>query len=282
MTYLIHGATGAQGSPVVASLLASGAAVTAAVRDPSAYEGGGAPVAVDLMSVASLAAAYAGVDGVFVHLPVGDAAQQLAHARTVVAAVEQARPARVVVSTSGYPTEGDGAAESPVGVLTAGLRATGVSVAVAAPHLFLENLLLPPVAAGVEQEGVLRYPIRDDYAVSWSSHLDVADVVARLLQDGSVTGVVGVGALPGLVGSDLAAGFAAASGTSVRFEAQDVDDFGRVIEPLFGSAGADPVVASYRWRATLPSELIDPATSAQQQLGLSPRTVERWLKDLRA
>jgi len=280
MTYLIHGATGAQGSPVVASLTKSGASIAAAVRDPSTYSGDGTAVAVDLTSVASLAAAYEGVDGVFVHLPIGTGEQQLAHARNIVAAVDEARPARVVVSTSGYSTDAEGDDQNPVGVLMRGLVATGVSVAVVAPRLYLENLLLPPVTAVVEQEGVLRYPIRQDYAVSWSSHLDVADVVARLLVDSSVTGVVGVGALPGLRGADLAAGFAAQLGREVQFESQEPDDFGSLIEPLFGKAGSDPVVDSYRWRATQESELIDPATSAQERLGLNPRSVEQWLVDL--
>ncbi|MBD8703836.1 NAD(P)H-binding protein [Frigoribacterium sp. CFBP9039] len=280
MTYLIHGATGAQGSPVAAALTKSGASVAAAVRDPSTYSGDGTAVAVDLTSVASLAAAYEGVDGVFVHLPIGTNEQQLAHARNIVAAVDRARPGRVVVSTSGYPTEDDGSGANPVAALIDGLTATGVSVAIVAPRLFLENLLLPPVTAGVEKDGVLRYPIRQDYAVSWSSHLDVADVAARLLTDASVVGVVGVGALPGLVGADLAAGFAAQSGRAVQFESQEPDDFGSLIEPLFGKAGSDPVVDSYRWRATQESELIDPATSAQERLGLSPRSVEQWLVDL--
>lgn len=280
MTYLIHGATGAQGSPVVAALTKSGASVAAAVRNPSTYSGDGTAVAVDLTSVASLAAAYEGVDGVFVHLPIGTGEQQLAHARNIVAAVDKARPARVVVSTSGYSAEDDGSGENPVAALAAGLTATGVSVAIVAPRLFLENLLLPPVTSVVERDGVLRYPIREDYAVSWSSHLDVADVVARLLADTSVTGIVGVGALPGLRGADLAAGFAAQLGREVHFESQEPDDFGSLIEPLFGKAGSDPVVDSYRWRATQESELIDPATSAQERLGLSPRSVEKWLVDL--
>jgi len=281
MTYLIHGATGAQGSPVVAALIASGASVTAAVRDPSTYRGGGTAVAVDFSSVESLATAYEGVDGVFVHLPIGTGEQQLAHARTIVAAVDRARPVRVVVSTSGYPTEDDGSGENPVAALITGLTATGVSLAIVAPRLFLENLLLPPVTAAVEQDGVLRYPLREEYAVSWSSHLDVADVAARLLTDASIVGVVGVGALPGLLGADLAAGFTAQLGRDVRFESQEPDDFGSLIEPLFGKAGSDPVVDSYRWRATQESELIEPATSAQERLGLSPRSVEQWLVDLR-
>lgn len=278
MTYLIHGATGAQGSPVVSALLAAGAPVAAAVRDPSAYAGAATPVAVDLTSVESLTKAYEGLDGIFVHLTVGSPDMQRAQAEAVVAAVATARPARVVVSTSGAQIEGAGS--SPMNVLVRGLEATGVSLAVVAPRLYLENLLLPPVTAGVEQAGVLRYPIRDDYAVSWSSHLDVAVVVAHLLQDSSVTGVVGVGALPGLLGADLAAGFAAHRGGVVRFEAQTPDGFAAVIEPLFGAEGAAPVVASYRWRATQESEVIDEATSAQTRLGLVPRTVEKWLADV--
>ena len=47
MTYLIHGATGAQGAPVAAALAAAGLDVTAAVRTPSTYEGPGTAVAVD-------------------------------------------------------------------------------------------------------------------------------------------------------------------------------------------------------------------------------------------
>jgi hypothetical protein len=107
----------------------------------------------------------------------------------------------------------------------------------------------------------------------------VADVAARLLQDTSVTGVVGVGALPGLLGTDLAAGFTAHLGHEVRFEAQTPDEFGAGIIPLFGEAGAAPVVDSYRWRATQPNELIDESTSAQKPLGITPRAVAEWLRE---
>ncbi|WP_344340774.1 SDR family oxidoreductase [Agrococcus versicolor] len=276
MTSLIHGANGAQGGPVAAVLRASGTTVHAAVRDAAAYRGDHHPVQVDLASADSLEQAYRGVDGVFVHLPVGAPDVQLAHAHAIVAAVAAARPGRVVVSTSGYATT----AGTPVGELVEGIERTGVSLAVVAPRLFLENLLLPTVVAPVRADGVLRYPIRADYRVSWASHLDVADVVARLLTDHAVTGVVGVGALPGLLGTDLAAGFAAHLRHDVTFEPQDVDAFGASIEPMFGAEGAAPVVDSYRWRAEQPDELVDEATSAQRLLGLEPRTVEAWLGDL--
>lgn len=282
MKIIIHGASGAQGAPVVAALQAQGLFPLAAVRDPSTYKGVGASIAVDLSTAESLATAYTGADAIFVHLPIGPAEMQFQHAEAIIEAIRQAHPSRVVISTSGSPVGATGSDTSPIDTLVNGLRETDVSLAVVATKLYLENLLLPTVTSGVGEEGILRYPIRDDYAVSWSSHLDVADVVARLIQDSSVNGVVEVGALPGLVGSDLAAGFASHFGKEVVFEPQSPDAFGTAITPLFGEAAATPVVDSYRWRATQPHEVISTATSAQSQLGLHPRTVATWLKDVSA
>jgi hypothetical protein len=54
----------------------------------------------------------------------------------------------------------------------------GVSHAVYAPELYLANLLMPYVIDSVRERGVLPYPMRADFPVSWASHLDIADVVA--------------------------------------------------------------------------------------------------------
>lgn len=131
-----------------------------------------------------------------------------------------------------------------------------------APRLHLENLVLPTVIGPVRAEGVPRYPIREDYAVSWSSHLDVAEVVARLLQDATVTGVVGVGAAGGYLGADLASGLGQCFGRKVRFEAQDPADVRADLTPMLGDAAAESVAASYVLRLSQPGDVIDPATSA--------------------
>ncbi|WP_285362906.1 NAD(P)H-binding protein [Microbacterium sp. LMC-P-041] len=279
MKIIVHGATGAQGAPVLAALHAQGLSPIAAVRDPSAYTGVGTATAVDLSSVDSLATAYTGADAIFAHLPVGPEEVQQRHAEVIVEAVDRARPLRVVISTSGYPF-GIPGEKSPIDTLVDGLRATGVSLAIVAPKLFLENLMLPMVSAAVESESVLRYPIREDYAISWISHLDMADIVTRLIQSSDATGVIEAGAFPGLLGTDLAAGFSAHLGKEVVFESQTTDAFGAELIPLFGEAGATPVVDSYRWRATQPDEVIDNENSAQSRLAMRPRSVAEWLKDM--
>ena len=285
MADIVHGATGAQGSPILSALTTAGRSAIAAVRHPEAVPDGIVARQVDLASAASLASVYEGADGVFIHLPMGAPEAAAAQARAVVEAVAQARPGRVVISTSGQIVDQPGsplqaAADSPIMTLIDGVTGSGVPTAVVAPRLYLENLLLPVVLDPACQEGVLRYPLPASFPVSWSSHLDVADVVVRLLTDTSpTTGTVGVGHRPGLTGPDLAAAFSSHLGREVRFEGITPEAFGELITPLFGPAAA-PVVELYRALNAQDGNTIAEDSSAQELLGLRPRPIEQWLKDL--
>lgn len=273
----MHGATGAQGSPIQSALKAAGHAPVAAVRDTSSISG--VSVNVDFSSAESLVVAYTGADGVFIHLPLAAPAMQEDFARNIATAIYQARPARVVFSTSGYPAS----PEAPLtahGILVAALIDSGLSYSVVAPRLYLENLLLPPVLEPVRESGSLRYPLRDDYLASWCSHLDVADVVVKLLTDIGVKGNVSVGSLPALTGEDLAKGFAEYLGSAVSYESISPAQFGVVTTPLFGEAGVRPVVEAYEYRQNQPGDIIPVEDSAQKLLRLAPRSVEEWLREL--
>ncbi len=287
MVYIVHGATGAQGSPVLAQLLAAGKDATAAVRTPAGLPAGAGAVTVDFADAASLADAYRGAEGVFIHLPLGAPDQLARFAASVVEAVGQARPARVVISTSGQIVDDpesplQAADDSAIMTLIRGVEATGVPFAVVAPRLYLENLLLPMVAGPAAEEGVLRYPLRADYPVSWSSHLDVAATVVRLLTDPSLEGTIAVGHRPALTGPDLAAGFAAHMGRDVRFESVTPAEFGVLITPLFGADASAPVVGLYEALGTQDGNTIAAANSAQKLLELHPRSVSVWLAEVSA
>ncbi|MFD0142485.1 MULTISPECIES: SDR family oxidoreductase [unclassified Streptomyces] len=277
MSYVIHGATGAQGAPVVAVLAASGASVTALTRNADAVVAGARVRAVGLDSVEGLTEAYRGADGVFVHLPLGGEEDRLAYARNVVEALTAARPARVVFSTSGgTPVE---LADGAVVTVIDGLKAAGLSHAVIAPRLFLENLLLPPVVTGAREQGVLRYPLRGDYAVSWASHLDVADAAVALFGRPEVTGLVEIGHDPGTTGPELAEAFGTHLGRDVTYEALKPAAFAESLAPLLGSGAAAGVAGLYDFLATLPDNAIASHRSARHLLGLAPRTTLQWLAD---
>lgn len=278
MSFIIHGATGAQGSPLFERLKAAGKSVKAASRNAV---NGEFSVTADAASADSLTSAYDKADGIFVHLPQAPEDLRLSYANNIVAAIRAARPSRVVISTSGAVVDmPDSALQSPphsaLMTLINGVKDSGVSTAVVAPRLYLENLLLPMVLAPVTAEGILRYPVRPDYEVSWSSHADVAKVSERLLLDSTLSGVVGIGHLPGLLGADLAAGFSKHFGRDVTFEALTPDAFGQLIEPFFGPAFAG-VVGFYKAHWQAPANTIEPKTSAQTLLGLEPEDVQTWL-----
>lgn len=273
MTYVIHGATGAQGAPVVSVLAAAGRPVVALTRNADTVVDGARVVAAGYSSVADLTQAYRDAEGVFVHLPVVSEEDRQAYARNIVAAVSEARPARVVVSTSGF-------ADSAVATLVRGLTDSGVSHAVIAPELYLENLLLPPVLASVRETGALRYPLRADFAASWASHLDIADVAAALFERPDVTGEVAVGQYPAITGPELAEAFSTRLGRKVAYEASAPEEFRTSLAPLLGEGPAAGVAASYQAMASLPDRSIEPERSAQKLLGVTPRSTGQWLSDI--
>lgn len=285
MSFIIHGATGAQGGPLFDLLLSKGEPVFAAVRDPAKSQGKPC-VTVDNSSVDSLVSAYTDASGVFFHLPQAPEPLRVEYARNFLEAIKIAKPKRVVISTSGAVIDQPGSTvqvpeESAMGMLVRGIGSTNISHAIVAPRLYLENLLLPMVVAGVKKDGVLLYPIRADLPVSWSSHLDIAEVAERLLADHTVTGIVGVGHMPGIKGAALADGFSERFQKQVQFEAQSPEEFRKLLEPMFGPAAAN-VAAFYEALSTLDENVIGKDTSAQQLLGLAPRSVGEWLDDVSA
>ncbi|WP_413943592.1 SDR family oxidoreductase [Bdellovibrio sp. HCB-162] len=284
MKYIIHGASGAQGSPLYKKLLAAGKNAVGAVRDTKSLNDLPA-IAVDNSSVESLIAAYKGAEGVFVHLPLGPEEMRLEFAKNIGKAIMSAKPKRVIISTSGWTIDAPGTPlqysdDNAVSVLKREVEKSGVSSAVIAPRFYLENLLLPMTLEAVKSKGVIQYPIRSDYAVSWGSHLDVADVAIELFNKPSVTGIVGVGQFPGITGKDLADSFSKYFGKKITFESLKPAEYGKLLVPLFGEIAAAGVEEIYNTIEKSKENVINRNTSAQNVLDFKPRSIEQWLSDM--
>ncbi|MEM8976547.1 MAG: NAD(P)H-binding protein [Pseudomonadota bacterium] len=109
----VHGATGAQGRPVVHALLLAGYAVQAISRSGSTdgFEGSVTGFSADLLNVTQLASTYAGVAAVIIVLPGGatdDTAQR--HSETILKALKRAQVPRAIFNSSG------GLWDAPTGV----------------------------------------------------------------------------------------------------------------------------------------------------------------------
>lgn len=136
--------------------------------------------------------------------------------------------------------------------------------------------------SGVKDEGVLRYPLRADLAVAWSSHLDVADAAVAALTLDVAPDAVDIGQIPAITGVELAEAFAEHFSRAVTFEAVTPDAFGASIAPIIGGGGAAAggVSQLYTGLESADSVAFDSATGSAVALGIVARSTRAWLVDL--
>lgn len=195
MLFAIAGVSGHTGRAAAEALLSSGARVRVIVRDAAkgeAWAARGAEVAIaDLGDARALAEALRGVDGAYLLLPPrvapGFREYQKATGRSVLAAVEEARPAHVVLlsSVGAQLAEGNG----PIAGLhsvEAGLRALNaahpeVNVTLLRAGYFMENL---QGNLGQLDQGLLPVFFPADLGIDMIATHDIGRAGASLLVEG--------------------------------------------------------------------------------------------------
>lgn len=276
-TIVVHGATGAQGAPVVRHLLDMGHRVRAAVRNHRASLPPGAePVVADLNDTASLAAAYGEADAVVVQLPLVFAADTaVPQAESVLAALHKAGVARAVFNTGGV------LADKPVGIpfvdaralMIARLHECAATASVVAPaRTYLENLAAPWSAAQV-RAGEIAYPLPSDLPVPWLALDDFGAAVAELATVPEPPPLHIVAGPESLTGDQVAAGLSAALRQEVRWKTIRPAEYEQMLAPYLGQEAAAGVAAAY-----LPPSPGTPLPPAPDPaiVRIAPTTLRDW------
>ncbi|MFF8916661.1 NmrA/HSCARG family protein [Streptomyces sp. NPDC015032] len=189
MSIAVLGATGGQGSAVVAALLEAGRAVRAVVRDPGGRRArvlaaaGAEVVPGDLLDAASLAEAFRGAAAAFaVTTPFQDGLDaEVAQGAAIVRAAEEAALPHLVLASVASADRGTGVphfeTKARIEELLAG---SGLPATVVAPTYFYDNALgaLDEVAAGV-----LTMPLPGDTPLQQVARQDLGRVVAAVVAD---------------------------------------------------------------------------------------------------
>lgn len=188
-TYVVIGATGAQGGAVAAALLSRGLPVRAVVRRPDSagavrLADRGAELAVaDLDDPQSLAVAFTGAAGVFALTTPFERGpeEEVAQGRSIIEAASSAGVGHLVFSSVASADQHTGVPhfESKV-VVEAALAASGIPYTIVGPTYFYDNLL-----GGLEQirEGVLDLPVPADVPLQQLSRRDLGEFVATVFAD---------------------------------------------------------------------------------------------------
>ena len=159
---LVFGATGPQGRPVAEKLAAAGFKVRALVRDAGKAKdlaASGVEIVVgDMTDAASVSAAMHGQEGVFLLVPF--LTGRVEHATTIIDAAMQHGARKIVWNATGtiVPVETGNPAIDMRRVILTALEASGIPFVALQPTVYMENFLLPFVAAEVAQKDALAYP----------------------------------------------------------------------------------------------------------------------------
>lgn len=281
---LVYGGTGTQGAPVVAQLLAAGRRVRVVTRDPSRAQHwaqkGAEVVAADLGDPESLAVANTGVARVVLQLPLQyDFDLHEAYGRNAIDAARAGGVELVVFNTSAHVMPGTDlhiyrARQEVIDYLTA----SGLASIVLRPTFFLENFLGPWMKPAIVDQGVLAFPLPEDFPMSWVSADDLAAYAVSAVDRPDLAGQqLDVGGPEALTGNQLAQGFSEVLGRPVRYLAISPDDYQRNITPLFGETVAFEVTQQVRWIIGLGSGAVDMA-AAQAIFEVPGLPLRTWLR----
>jgi uncharacterized protein YbjT (DUF2867 family) len=174
MTFVLtYGSTGSQGAPVAHKLLDAGHRVRCVVRHPkqaAALQARGAEVVVgDLNDPDSLERASAGVEAVYLMIPVSAPGNPFDMATNALNAGRNAGAKLVVFNTGGHPPA------TPTGIpmfdgriqIEALVAGAGIASIILRPGVYMENFLGPWCLPSVQHQSIVAYPHRRDMPASW-------------------------------------------------------------------------------------------------------------------
>ena len=239
--FAVMGITGQVGGNVARNLLRAGQPVRAILREASKaapWTALGCEAAVtSIDDLASLTAAFKGVDGVFLMIPPDyDPAPGFPHIRaiidTVSKAVEAARPGKLVfLSSVGAQVEAFSLLNN-ARLIEQGLRDLPIPTAFVRPAWFMENAAWDVAAA---RSGVVPSFLQPlEHPIPMVATADIGQTVAAVMQEQwSGSRVVELEGPRRYSANDIAAGFAAALGHPVSMEPVSRDTW----EALFRAQG---------------------------------------------
>lgn len=252
---LVYGATGSQASPIVWRLLERGHTPFVLTRHPeraAAMQAAGAQiVSGDMTDPASLQAASVGMDAIALMVPffIADPALAPTLGRNAIDAAKNAGVQLIVYNTSG-PTpdqrSGDPGMDMRLDLIEY-LRASDVPNVVIAPTGYMENFLGPWTAPNVVAANRLTYPNPSATRVGWIASDDVGALVVAALERPALAGTVfKVSGIENPNGNELAASFSRGLERQIDYAAMEPEEFGAVLDQLFGPGAGAGAVAQYR------------------------------------
>jgi uncharacterized protein YbjT (DUF2867 family) len=291
MKVLVYGATGSQSNAVVWKLLEQGHTPYVLTRHPqkaAAMHAAGAQIVQgDMADAHSLRLASEGMDAVALLIPFFiDLTKAPTYGRNAIDAAKAAGVKLIVWNTSG-PTPPTKTGEPGVDFrldVAQQLRDSGVPHIIIEPTGYMENFLGPWTAPAVVAEDVLPYPNPVETRVGWIASEDVgALMVAALERPELANATFKVSGLENVNGTELAERFSQGLGRTITYYAMEPEEFGAVLDRLFGPGAGAAATKTYRDMRENPNPppMYHDMRPVLQQLPVKMTSLGEWVTEHR-
>lgn len=251
---LVYGATGSQAGTVPTHLLQRGHQpfVLTRTADKAAHHAQAGAIVVEgnMADNERLRELSEGMDAVSLLIPFfANPAEVADYGRRAIDAAKAAGVKLLVWNTSGFilPVRtGNPAIDVRIDILNY-LQQSGLPHIILQPSVYLENLLGPWTALFVVEQDQVAYPAPTDMPISWIASDDVSALVVAALERPQLAGTNWpISGLENPDGPALARAFSEGLGRSLTYYAMPPQDFGGILDQLFGPGAGTAAASEYQ------------------------------------
>ncbi|MNF35668.1 NAD(P)H azoreductase [compost metagenome] len=291
MKILVFGASGSQQFHVIAEAKKKGAIVIAATSSEKSFEklkqAGATPILANLNDADKMLEITKGIDAIAFIIPVSlpNPFDGLQYAKNVIDAAKANEVKKIVWNTSGWlESQKIG---SPVDDVKLDVRDylnnSGLDYVIIEPTIYMENMMGPFCAPFIKNEKKLAYPTPEAMPIGWIASRDVSAFVVEAIYNSDLKAdTFKISGLENLKGNDLANKFSKGVGEEIVYYPQQPKDFGDILKPFVGEAGAASVAAYYEslQNATeYPPKFNPKMSEVLEKLPVQMTSLEQWAKD---
>ncbi len=291
MKILVFGATGSQQFNVIGEARKKGAEVIAATSSENSFEKlaqtGATPILANLSDADKMLEITKGIDAIAFMIPVSlpNPMDGLQYAKNVIDAAKANGVKKIVWNTSGWiESQKIGSLVDDVRLdVRDYLKESGVNYVIIEPTIYMENMMGAFCAPFITNEKKLAYPTPEAMPIGWIASRDVSAFVVEAIYNPKLKAdSFKISGLDNLKGNELANRFSKGVGEEIIYYPQQPKEFGDILKPFVGEAGANSVAAYYEMlqNATeYPSKFNPKMSEVLEKLPVQMTSLEQWAKD---
>lgn len=291
MKILVFGATGSQQFNVISEGIKKGAEVIAATSSENSFKklanAGATPVLANLANADKISEIANGVDAIAFMIPVSlpNPFDGLQYGKNVIDAAKANGVKKIVWNTSGWLESQK--VGSPVDDIKLDvqeyLKSSGVDYVIIEPTIYMENMMGPFCAPFITNEKKLAYPTPEAMPIGWIASRDVsAFVVEAIYNEDLKADNFKISGLENLKGNELASEFSNGTGEEIVYYPQKPQEFGDILKPMVGEAGANSVAAYYenlQNSTEYPSKFNSNMNKVLEKLPVEMTSLSQWASE---